>query len=1004
MCKLPSFNLICSCLEIFDIIFNKFLGKTLPTSRLNTPLDFINYLRQPELPPNKILSCVENLRVCLTNNALNWIKDFGEEGLYLIENLLRVCHQQRYNKTDYDKIEYECVRCLKAFMNNSWGLNLILKPEQHAVVFLLAQSLNLRHPPTMSEALQLLGSFCFIQERNGYQKVLRAITNSSQQFDKSSDRFKPIVDGLFSDRTNDTKRELCCSCLMFINAIIDASSDLNFRMHIRCEVMRSGLYNRLDELDDIQSRSSNDNLKKHYKIFIEARDDDFEEFSQRFDNVRMEMDDLNDCFEINKNLVLETNAEPYFLSILQHLLYIRDDHIYRTAYYQLIEECVAQIVFHKKGDPNFENREFGIDVSMLIEDLVEKSKKNEVKRSEEYEKKIEALTIAKQEAEAKVTTLEEKIKHYEINGVVAMKPKNNLPSITIPPPPGGGPPPPPPPPGMSGGIPPPPPPPGMGSGPPPPPLPGMGGGPPPPPPPGMGPPRPVGLGPPPPPGGFMPGPPALPHWLKPKRKWEVEGPMKRANWKAIIPQKLSEKSFWVKSNEETLASIDILNGLAANFSSKPPKRTENTTTTEKNTTKKTVAELRILDGKTAQNLSILLGGSLKHLSYEKIKLCILRCDTTVLDSNILQQLMQLLPPPDQLKKLEECKAKGEELSNPELFAATVGEVKRLNARLNSLNFKLTLPDLIQDVKPDIVAATEACSEVRNSEKFATVLKLILLFGNYMNTGSKNEQAFGFEINYLTKLTNTKDLENKRTLLHYLAETVEAKYPNALDFYEDFIHVDKAARVSLENLQKNMRQMSVSVKNLEGDLQNNKIPQNDDDKFAEVMGDFAVECRKQVELLESMQSKMENSFKTLSEYYAFDPNKYTLEEFFTDIKIFKDAFKQAYLDNVKIRENEDKARRAAEAKERQMREQLARQQRQLTIDLDADAGQTEGVMDSLVQALQSGSAFGNQRRKPRNNRPSGAERRAQLERSRSRTRLAGGLAARELITNEILSSA
>lgn len=78
----------------------------------------------------------------------------------------------------------------------------------------------------------------------------------------------------------------------------------------------------------------------------------------------------------------------------------------------------------------------------------------------------------------------------------------------------------------SGGGPPPPP--------PPPPPPGPGGGPPPPPPPPgfgfKGPP-----GPPPPPfGGPMFKPPdVLPHGLKPKKKWEVEGTTKRLNWKTV---------------------------------------------------------------------------------------------------------------------------------------------------------------------------------------------------------------------------------------------------------------------------------------------------------------------------------------------------------------------------------------------------------------------------------------------------------------------------------------
>ena len=43
----------------------------------------------------------------------------------------------------------------------------------------------------------------------------------------------------------------------------------------------------------------------------------------RFDNIRLELDDVNECFELVKNLVMDTPAEPYFLSVLQHLVCIR---------------------------------------------------------------------------------------------------------------------------------------------------------------------------------------------------------------------------------------------------------------------------------------------------------------------------------------------------------------------------------------------------------------------------------------------------------------------------------------------------------------------------------------------------------------------------------------------------------------------------------------------------------------------------------------------------------
>lgn len=52
----------------------------------------------------------------------------------------------------------------------------------------------------------------------------------------------------------------------------------------------------------------------------------------------------------------------------------------------------------------------------------------------------------------------------------------------------------------------------------------------------------------------------------------------------------------------------------------------------------------------------------------------------------------------------------------------------------------------------MVAATAALEEVKQSTKFAKILELILLMGNFMNAGSRNEQTVGFEISFITKVT------------------------------------------------------------------------------------------------------------------------------------------------------------------------------------------------------------------------------------------------------------
>lgn len=72
-------------------------------------------------------------------------------------------------------------------------------------------------------------------------------------------------------------------------------------------------------------KETNPLVQTQYNIFDNYKDEDMDELHSRFDNVHIEMDDLQDCFEVLKNTTLETSAEPFFLSILQHLLFIRDD-------------------------------------------------------------------------------------------------------------------------------------------------------------------------------------------------------------------------------------------------------------------------------------------------------------------------------------------------------------------------------------------------------------------------------------------------------------------------------------------------------------------------------------------------------------------------------------------------------------------------------------------------------------------------------------------------------
>ena len=58
-------------------------------------------------------------------------------------------------------------------------------------------------------------------------------------------------------------------------------------------------------------------------MFLDHKDEDYDEFGARFDNIRMELDDVEEVFSLVRHTVADTPTEPFLLSIMQHLLVIR---------------------------------------------------------------------------------------------------------------------------------------------------------------------------------------------------------------------------------------------------------------------------------------------------------------------------------------------------------------------------------------------------------------------------------------------------------------------------------------------------------------------------------------------------------------------------------------------------------------------------------------------------------------------------------------------------------
>lgn len=92
-----------------------------------------------------------------------------------------VCYSDRGKSSgqqqQYARIQYECIRCLKAIMNNTVGLRQMFSHREALAV--VARSLDARKPAVMAEACKVLAAVSLVPP-DGHERALEALTISHE--------------------------------------------------------------------------------------------------------------------------------------------------------------------------------------------------------------------------------------------------------------------------------------------------------------------------------------------------------------------------------------------------------------------------------------------------------------------------------------------------------------------------------------------------------------------------------------------------------------------------------------------------------------------------------------------------------------------------------------------------------------------------------------------------------------------------------------------------------
>ncbi|KAJ2725122.1 hypothetical protein GGI07_001492 [Coemansia sp. Benny D115] len=330
-----------------------------------------------------------------------------------------------------------------------------------------------------------------------------------------------------------------------------------------------------------------------------------------------------------------------------------------------------------------------------------------------------------------------------------------------------------------------------------------------------------------------PPPPPAPTLLGPLRRKELhyvpKVKLKALQWDKLNDQGI-ESSLWSKIEDrsgvkekdvlDTLHSSGTFEHLEKMFAAKQAvdifalreKR-------RKEREEKEQAEISVLDSKRAYNLNIMLG-MMKKYSFRDIRKALLRMDTSTITENYLKQLLTFIPTPEERGLLSAYLGRPDRkrLSRPDRFFLETMKIWRYEQRLRVTTTWATWPETFRDLQQDVSAVMTAAHAVATSRHFPQVLEVVLSIGNFMNGSGFRGGAFGFKIASLNRLMDTKADDNKTTLLHFVASTVEENFPGALEFLEELRPVDAGCRVSHAEMKAEIGDMRVRLAEAKRELE------------------------------------------------------------------------------------------------------------------------------------------------------------------------------------------
>ncbi|KAI1891105.1 hypothetical protein AGOR_G00160520 [Albula goreensis] len=257
------------------------------------------------------------------------------------------------------------------------------------------------------------------------------------------------------------------------------------------------------------------------------------------------------------------------------------------------------------------------------------------------------------------------------------------------------------------------------------------------------------------------------------------------NWTALKPNQISGTVFNEIDDERVLEELD-LERFEELFKTRAQGPAVDLPGSKSKVSQKAMNKVTLLDVNRSKNLAITLRKAGK--STEEICRAIQTFDLKALPVDFVKLL----------RGYERERRPLDQLAEEDRFMLHFGKIERLTQRMSIITFVGNFTDNIDMLTPQLNAIIAASASVKSSAKLKRMLEIILALGNYMNS-SRRGAIYGFKLQSLDLLLDTKSTDRKMTLLHYIALIVKERFTELANFHSELQFIDKAAAVSLENV-------------------------------------------------------------------------------------------------------------------------------------------------------------------------------------------------------------